>query len=327
MRRNYLIQRVLVFGLTALFVTATTSVAEAEFEFKETEDGVLISESGQPVLFYQRKTKSLDGKYARANYVHPLYGLDGEVLTEDFPKDHPHHRGIFWAWHYLAVGEKHLGDGWACKSFSWDVHNLELLKPKGDQSSVALRAHVHWKSALSKNEQGKIAPVVNETTTIRVYPREENSRAIDFEIALQALVPDVHLAGSQDVKGYGGFSARIKLPSDLAFRTHEGIQQPKRLAVSGGPWMDFTGSFSETTKPSGIAILCHPSIPGFPQPWIIRKTSKSMQNPVFPGREPVALSTDEPLVLRYRVIIHRGTGDDIDFNSLQRAFGANPRGK
>src|SRR5215471_5321743 len=25
-------------------------------------------------------------------YLHPIYGLDGEVLTDDFPKDHVYHR-------------------------------------------------------------------------------------------------------------------------------------------------------------------------------------------------------------------------------------------
>ena len=29
---------------------------------------------------------------ARGDYVSALYGLDGELLTDDYPKDHPHHR-------------------------------------------------------------------------------------------------------------------------------------------------------------------------------------------------------------------------------------------
>ena len=28
---------------------------------------------------------------ARSNDVHPLYGPNGEVLTKDYSKDHPHH--------------------------------------------------------------------------------------------------------------------------------------------------------------------------------------------------------------------------------------------
>ena len=35
---------------------------------------------------------------ARSDYIHPLFGLEGETLTKDWSTDHPHHRGIYWAW-------------------------------------------------------------------------------------------------------------------------------------------------------------------------------------------------------------------------------------
>ena len=65
---------------------------------------------------------------------------------------------------------------------------------------------------------------------------------------------------------------------------------------------------------SGVAILCHPSLPGFPQKWILRK-ARSMQNPVFPGRTPIALPTDEPLELRYRLGVHRGAASQEQLQS------------
>src|SRR5699024_3188858 len=48
-------------------------------------------------------------KYAvpRSNYIHPLYGLEGEMLTRDWPEGaHPHHRGIFWAWPEVEYGSE-----------------------------------------------------------------------------------------------------------------------------------------------------------------------------------------------------------------------------
>lgn len=71
---------------------------------KNTE-GVWVKEDGKRVLFYQAKTKSKDGQYPRANYIHPLYGPGGFELTEDFPEDHLHHRDIFWAWHQFIPAE------------------------------------------------------------------------------------------------------------------------------------------------------------------------------------------------------------------------------
>jgi hypothetical protein len=47
-----------------------------------------------------------------------------------------------------------------------------------------------------------------------------------------------------------------------------------------------------------------------------------MQNAVYPGREPVKLSTEAPLVLRYRLIIHRGDAQQLDLDKLQTEYNA-----
>ena len=58
----------------------------------ESQDGFLFQENEANILFYQRTPKSFDGAYTRNNYIHPLWSLEGESLTEDAPKDHLHHR-------------------------------------------------------------------------------------------------------------------------------------------------------------------------------------------------------------------------------------------
>ena len=77
-------------------------------------------------VFYQRMPKSLDGKYARNNYIHPLYGLDGAVLTEDFPEDHLYHRGIFWSWHQVYINGQRMGDPWLLENFIQKVKNVQF---------------------------------------------------------------------------------------------------------------------------------------------------------------------------------------------------------
>ena len=76
-------------------------------------------------------------------------------------------------------------------------------------------------------------------------------------------------------------------------------------AVDAGPWIDFSGTFGDTDEVSGVAILCHPSLPEFPSKWILRNKA-SMQNAAYPGRVPVPITRARPLDLRYRLIIHRG---------------------
>lgn len=288
---------------------------DGRLSFERTEEGVLVKEAGQDVLFYQKKPKSQEGRYLRANYLHPVHDLKGEVITEDFPADHRHHRGIFWAWHQLWVDGKQLGDAWTTQDFLAKVNDVEIHKPDNAET-LKLLANVHWTSNLLKDNRGEAAPVVEEQTTITVYPRESTYRMLDFSIRLKALMPGVKIGGSEDAKGYGGFSVRVKLTPETNFQGTNGPVEPKTGAVKAGPWIDFS------TKQTGVAILDHPENPGYPQGWILRR-EKSMQNPAYPGREPVAIPQDKPMHLRYRVIIHDGSLGKAELDQMQKDLGQN----
>lgn len=262
----------------------------------ENPQGITLLDGIRPVLTYQRATQSKDGKWPRANYVHPLYDLDGEMITEDFPSDHGHHRGVFWAWHQVLVGDKSLGDAWACENFQWDVQNAHVVT---DEKRATIRATTLWKSPDLVSSDGQLIACVREQATIVVHAVEANVRWIDFNLEFLALVDEVRIGGSDDDKGYGGFSPRIKLTDDVQFIGTTGPIEPQVTAVQAGPWVDVGN------KQCGVVILAHPSNPGHPQPWILRG-SRSMQNPAYPGRQPVSLSQTEPLRLRYRLGIHRG---------------------
>jgi hypothetical protein len=283
----------------------------------ETDDGFMVTEAKEKVMFYQREHKSLNGKFMRANYIHPLYNLDGEILTEDFPVDHPHHRGVFWAWHQVWLGDKRPGDPWATIDFFWDVYNTKILDV--DSKSRALQVHVLWKSPLWTDSDGNKKAFLKETTTMRVHRVQKDMRKIDFEIKLLALEEGMRLGGSEDAKGYGGFTTRIKLPDGLSFTGTDGPVEPKNLSVEAGPWLDFTGKLGAGDNINGLTILCHNSSPGYPQRWILRRKG-SAQNPVYPGRHPVSLSTKKPLILRYRLIIHRGELSRGKIDKLQEEY-------
>ena len=83
--------------------------SQAGFQFKKVDDKSLgLWEGERPVLVFNHgDIQPPEGVKAppHSNYVHPLYGLDGEVLTDDFPADHVHHRGLHWAWPHVKVGD------------------------------------------------------------------------------------------------------------------------------------------------------------------------------------------------------------------------------
>ncbi len=268
-------------------------------------DGVAIFEGSNQILFYHSRGLESQGAYQRSHYVHPLYSLDGEILTEDYPEDHLHHHGIFWAWHQLYIGDKRIGDGWMNKDFDWKVLSVKEEEISGPAKRIVAR--VHWTSPLWVDKLGARIPFVAETTKITVHPSEKEYRFIDFEIAMQALEPELTIGGSEDPKGYGGFSPRIKLPEDISFSDLNGEITPQTNPVSGMGWLDMSGSMGKNGKLAGLSILSHSENPGYPNPWILR-SRRSMQNAVypFPGATPVALSEDDPTILRYRMVVHNG---------------------
>jgi Methane oxygenase PmoA len=291
---------------------SNSEMQKSPFLFKETDQGIELLENGNPVFFYQRKPKSLTGQYICTNYLHPLYSINGDILTEEFPPDHPYHRGIFWTWHQLYVDNNSLGDGWINEGISQDVLNVQIKKSI-DRAQFNLE--VMWKSSTFQN--GK--PFMDEHTTIIVHQLQSNIRKIDFEITLKPLVPGFQFGGSADEKGYGGFCARIKLPDSLIFTSENGPTTPQDLQIKAGPWMDFSADFGKNSEVSGLTILCHPSTPDYPEPWILRQKG-SMQNVVFPGQNRISISMDKPVVLRYRLIVHNGNADSLNISGLQLEY-------
>jgi hypothetical protein len=278
----------------------------AQVTVEETDEGIRFAEDDRPILWYRHRPVSLDGAFTRSHYVHPLYDLDGNVITEDFPEDHPHQRGIFWAWHQVKVGDLAAGDSWLTQDFTWDV--VKTGTTVGANGEANLSVEVVWSSPTITDNSGEPAQLVREATSIKVHAVEQTVRRIDFEIRLLALVDQMSIGGSDDEKGYGGFSARFRLPDDVRFQSTHGEFTPENIPCDAGPWVDLFGSYGKSPSKSGMALLCHPTSAGYPQKWILR-SHDSMQNAVYPGRDCIPLSGDRPLILRYRLVLHRDAVD------------------
>ena len=277
----------------------------------------MVREHGSPVLFYRLEPTSLDGEYERSNYVHPLYGLDGEELTEDFPEDHRHHRGVYWTWHQVWIGDVRAGDPWLARRFSWRV---EEVRPLAAGNGLFVRHR--WFSPDFRD--GREA-ILEESAEVAVHPSSGDVRLIDFDIRLVPLQEGVRLGGSEDDKGYGGFSVRVAMVEGLRFVAASGAVQPRRLATEAGDWVDFAADFAGGGSPSGLAILVHPSSAGYPQSWVLRSPeTPSMQNPVWPGPDAVALERGVETRLRYRLAVHRGAAASVDLDALAAEFAAAP---
>lgn len=296
--------------IAAILLITLSLSGNAQINMVVKEEGFLFLEGRDSIFFYQKIPQNRNGDYSRCNYIHPLYGPGGSRLTEDFPADHPHHRGVFWAWHQILIDSALVSDGWELKDFEQKVTGIEFQLQKG---KGVFNTTVQWKSPLWKN--GKEA-YLKEMTTITIYPKVENYRRIDFVIRLKSLTDHLRIGGSDDEKGYGGFSARLKLPEDITFAGENGLVEPVNTAVEAGNTMKINGSFLNNGKKGGVVIFSHRQNPEPSGSWILRK-SASMQNVAYPGRQPVSILFDQPLVLNYSLLIYQG---DLSQKQIRRAL-------
>lgn len=291
-----------LFLLVAVAATESTA-AENRFKFKQLEEGQMrLEEHGQGFYHFQLETKSLAGKYPRANYLHPVYDPDGVTVTEDFPTDHLHHRGIFWTWHQVRLRGEPVSDPWVCENIEWGRPTSIMAFPRRPQPprSAHLTVSRDWLIP-DPAQPGHTNSIMRETVKVVAPPTVKGIRRLDFTLRFRAQSEGVTLGGSDDVKGYGGFSPRIRLSEDVRFIGQTGPVKPQKTAVESGAWMNVTRTLDG--KKRSVTILVHPSHPDFPLKWILRKKN-SMQNPQWPGRQPVPISTQEDTILRYRLLLH-----------------------
>ena len=121
---------------------------------------------------------------------------------------------------------------------------------------------------------------------------------------------DVHIAKTN----HSLFSVRIA--ADLSVKNGgtmvnaEGATGEKDTFGKPSPWMDYSGKRGEFHE--GLAVMQHPSNPGYPSPWFTRDYGFISPTPMYwpaNGTE-TSFKKGETLRLRYRVLVHGGTSEE-----------------
>nr|MBX2842244.1 PmoA family protein [Flammeovirgaceae bacterium] len=203
----------------------------------------------------------------------------------DFPEDHLHHRGIFWTWHQLFIDTTQVADPWLCSGIKWEIDSIERLV---SAKKAILKIRINWEV----NYNNMPYQIIREETEITYFPTENGYKLL-FRIELNPLGNNIKLGGSDDEKGYGGFSFRMKLNDSTSFHTNDGSIEPKNLAMELGNWVEVQNIENHNIK---VENLSDSKIPF--KGWILRK-KKSMQNAAIPGRKLLDLEKGNPLVLEH----------------------------
>lgn len=264
----------------------------------------ITTRDDKPVLAYWHGAPAEGQKYPLNDFIHPLVGLDGEIITDLNPKDHIHHRGIFWPWVRNEVAGTSVGDWWIPNNIRLDAGTIRNVDGPVFSNFTARHTWLHG----TRGEDPPV-PFVEEQVHVRVFPTSATGRAIDLELCLLALEDEVGIGGQTALgKGYGGVSIRYNQAEDIRIVT-DGVEQSKDLNAFPCRWADWSGRFQLkegefAQKPSGTAVMVHPSHPDYPPAWITR--FYGFLNPSYPSLAMATLPTDRPRRLRYRLWVHRG---------------------
>ncbi len=285
-------------GPRRLRLETADAPAASTFRIADVDDGsVGIWEGDKPVLVYNHGVISREGvpaDRARSSYVHPLYGVDGEVLSDDFPRDHYHHRGLFWAWPHVVVdGKEH--DLWMLKGIR---HKFERwLAREAGPASATLGVENGWYVGDRR--------VLVERVWIEAHPTVGDARAIDLALALTPEGSPVTLGGAAG-KSYGGVNIRYAPGRDVRIVTPKG-DGPDDLAMTPLPWADLSERLAADGRTSGAALFVAPGHPDYPPTWLTRHYGVLCIG--WPGVKPRTLEPAAATTLEYRVWIHRGPAE------------------
>lgn len=281
------------FAVTAALLWLALPAGAADgFRFRLLDaDSLELSEDGKPVFVYNHGMVLRNGApedRRRSSYLHPVYAPDGTVVTDDFPRDHWHHRGIFWAWPVVTVnGERR--DGWLLKGAGQRFERWIAREAARDSARLAVENG--WYSGQTR--------LVKETVEIVVRPASGGRRELSFSLTFEAAGAAVELVGepSQN-KGYGGFSVRFAPREGTVIRTDQGVEERDTDMVPH-PWAELEGAFAG--RRASLRIDIDKDNPGYPNGWCLRRYGFLGVN--YPGRVPALLKPGTPLRMKYRVTV------------------------
>lgn len=281
------------------------------FAYREINNTSLgLWEREQPVLVYNHgevvgeNVPESDHRRTRACYIHPVWGLNGEILTDDFPQDHFHHHGIFWTWPHVGIdGQEH--DLWMSDTIKQRF--IRWLHRETGPIASTLAVENGW---FVDDKQ-----VVIERVSLRVFKASDDARVIDISLTWIPTEQAITLQGAEG-KSYGGLTIRFAPRS----RQETVITVPSGRTEQDLPdtplaWADLTAKFGGAETASGAALLVHLGHPNFPPTWLTRHYGPLCVG--WPGIEPRTFPPGQPIQLDYRVWIHKSA---VELTRLNEAY-------
>ena len=300
--------------------------SKAAVDLTRRTDGVDFTIAGRKVFSFVTTPAGLPDKnikpvFLRGGYIHPVFTPSGRLVTDDYPSDHYHHHGIWFAWTKTEFEGAHpdfwnVGAGTGRVEFesldrTWTGPVYGGLVSR--QRYVALTGPAP-KTALSEQWEVRVYNVGQENKDKRYF-------LFDIIATQQcagdsALVLEEYRYGGMGVRGHQNWRDKSK----VWFVTSEGKARESGNATRAR-WVHLSGVVDE--QMAGIAVLDHPGNFRSPQPLRLHPDDPYFNYaPSQMGR--FEIKPGEKFVLRYRYIVADGPADRNELDRLWNDYAAPP---
>lgn len=244
-----------------------------------------LQDHGKPAFVYnygEQLPAGVPEDRRRCCYIHPVYTPSGVAVTDDFPKDHYHHRGVFWSWPQIFVDGGERLDTWILKGA---LPRHERFVEKGKRLVVENGCYAGDKR------------IVKEQVTIEPKAATSAGREFTVTLVLEAEGQPVRLVGAPETgKGYGGLSVRFAPRERTAISTADGpISKDEDLIPH--KWAEFSALYGG--KPATLRVTPDPKNPNEPNVWCLR--FYGFIGASWPARAGSTLEPGKPVRLRFTI--------------------------
>ena len=281
-------------------VSASRGSDKVNFHFTEPDQKprAMFSYQAEPGAFPREDIKPA---FRRGGYLHPIRTPSGKIVTDDFPANHVHHHGVWWAWTNTEFdGRK--PDFWNMGDGKGRVEFVSLDETWSGPVHGGFRSKHRFIDLTS----GAPVNAMDESWQVTAYASPTAASHWMFDLVSQqhcatanALKLPLYRYGGVGVRGNWAWNGKGK----AEFLTSEGETDRDKGNTTRGRWCYMGGQLDGVA--AGLAILCHPENFRAPQPMRLHP-SEPFFNFAPQQAGDMEIKPGETYLSRYRFVVLDG---------------------
>jgi hypothetical protein len=303
-----------------LFLLSSFSAFSADYQFawEQTDTSLALRNHGKVVWQFNEGDKN------SKPFFHPVSLVDGTILTEPRPNDHPWHLALWFSWKYLngrnyweEDPKTHQADGVT------ELLDVDYETKPDFSATITMNLAYH-----PRNEPA----LLHEKRVVQIHrPDEQGRYYFDWSSEFKAGEKPVQfdrtpILGEKNGVEYGGyaglsirFANEIKNPIITDSDGRQSMNIGKHRLSKQATWMRYAFTLPDG-RDASICIFDNKNNPRHPTPWytiVNPEIPFYYYSPAFLHKEPFALQANGSFALRYRIWVLGENGSEQD---MQRKF-------